>query len=210
VGQLVDRLDSLELSENTLLIFTSDNGPWLVMKENGGSAGLLRDGKGSCWEGGMREPTLVRWPGHIPAGQDNHQVATTLDIFPTLVELAGGSVPQDRSYDGENITALLTENAPKQNDAVYYYKGNQLYALRKGPWKAHFKSISFPYSQRIFVEYDTAQLYNLEHDPSEKYNIARDHADVLAELTMAKEAHESAVEIVPTRLTTKKQAAKSP
>ncbi|MEA1997576.1 MAG: sulfatase, partial [Gemmatimonadota bacterium] len=107
VGRINDTLDRLGLSENTLVMFTSDNGPWMIMNERGGTAGLLRGAKGDTWEGGMREPFVARWPGRLPAGVVSAGVASVLDFLPTCVELAGGRAPSDRPIDGIDMMPTL-------------------------------------------------------------------------------------------------------
>ena len=105
VGQVLDALRREGLDRKTLVFFTSDNGPWLTQGEAGGSAGLLRDGKGSTWEGGMREPGIAWWPGRVPAGVVTHELACTMDLFTTSLNLAGAEVPKDRLIDGLDISA---------------------------------------------------------------------------------------------------------
>src|SRR5205823_2317132 len=111
VGQVLDTVRALRLERRTLVIFTSDNGPWLTQGRNGGIAGPLRGGKGSTWEGGMREPTIAWWPGVIRAGAECDAVAANLDLLPTLVKLAGGGVPAERPIDGVDIGPLLRGEA---------------------------------------------------------------------------------------------------
>src|SRR6185295_4489016 len=112
-----------KLDKNTLVIFTSDNGPWLFRDLHGGSAGLLRDGKGSTFEGGMREPGIAWWPGHIPAGKVCHELACTMDLLPTAAHLAGAELPKDRDFAGIDITPLLTGNGTVERDVFCYYRG---------------------------------------------------------------------------------------
>ncbi len=100
-------MKNLGLAENTLVIFTSDNGPWITQNQNGGSAGLLRGAKGDTWEGGMREPFIAKWPGKIQAGTISMEVSSTLDFFPTIVKLAGGKLPDDRPIDGMDMMPVL-------------------------------------------------------------------------------------------------------
>ena len=107
VGQILGTLRDAKIADNTLVIFTSDNGPWLLRRLNGGSAGLLRDGKGSTWEGGMREPCIAWWPGKVPGGTTSQAIGSTLDLFPTIVKLAGGKLPTDRELDGFDLSQVL-------------------------------------------------------------------------------------------------------
>ena len=136
VGRVFDTLRELQLDENTLVVFTSDNGPWLIKGADGGSAGPLRGGKGSTWEGGVRVPTLAWWPGKIAPGSVCDAVAGTIDLLPTAVSLAGGTVPAEPVIDGRDISPLLfgkTNESPRE--AHYYFAGYNLQAVRQGPWK---------------------------------------------------------------------------
>jgi arylsulfatase A-like enzyme len=108
------------------------------MGETGGSAGLLREGKGSTWEGGMRVPGIAWWPGKIQSWSVCQDVACTMDLFTTFAKLGGAQVPQDREIDGKDITPLLLGSGKVERDVFCYYRGQQLYAARLGPWKAHF------------------------------------------------------------------------
>ena len=199
VGQVLQTLRDEGLDQNTIVWFSSDNGPWLIFDAQGGSAGLLRDGKGSTWEGGMREPTLAWWPGHIPAGTVSQDQGSTMDIYTTSIKLAAGTVPTDRVVDGVDLTPVLTQSGPGPRDEMVYYRGTKLMAIRKGPWKAHF--ITKPaYGREPFQEHDPPVLYQLEHDPSEKYNVAKDHPEVIKELKAAAEKHRKTVKPVPSQL----------
>ncbi len=180
VGQVLGALRELGLEKNTLVLFTSDNGPWLTQNEAGGSAGLLREGKGSAWEGGYRVPAIAWWPGVIEPSV-SRALASTLDIFPMAAELSGAALPTDRAFDGRSLLPLLTGRAETIRDVVYYYRGQDLYALRKGPWKAHFVSHS-GYGPEKPAAHEPPLLYNLEADPSEKYDVAAEHPDVLRAL----------------------------
>ncbi|WP_145220384.1 sulfatase family protein [Gimesia alba] len=199
VGQILQELKSQGLDQNTIVWFSSDNGPWLIFNQQGGSAGLLKDGKGSTWEGGMREPTLAWWPGHIPSGTVSQELGSTMDIFTTSIKLAGGKVPQDRVVDGVDLTPVLMNTGKGPREEMVYYRGTKLMAIRKGPWKAHF--ITKPaYGREPFKEHDPPVLYHLEHDPSEKYDISKDHPDVIKELKAAAEKHQKTVKPVPSQL----------
>lgn len=191
VGRVLDTLRELDLDKNTLVAFTSDNGPWLIFNEHGGSAGLLRDGKGSTWEGGMREPTLFWWPGTIPPGVVT-DIGSTLDLLPTCAKLAGAELPADLVLDGMDISPALLGTGKSPRDEMFFYRGVQLYAVRKGPFKAHF--ITRPaYGRGKPVRHDPPELYHLEHDPSEKYNVAEKHPEVIAEIRKLAEAHQAAM-----------------
>jgi len=137
VGEIVAALEETGVAGRTLIVFTSDNGPWLTFDTHGGSAGLLRDGKGSTWEGGQRVPTVMSWPGKLSPGVVR-EMGSTLDLLPTFVILAGGTPPQDRILDGHDLSPLLFGTGPSPRTEMYFYQGAQLYAVRKGPFKAHF------------------------------------------------------------------------
>lgn len=199
VGEILREIKAQGLDENTLVVFTSDNGPWLVMNEEGGSAGLLREGKGSTFEGGMREPAIFRWPGVIPAGKTQQSIATSMDLFPTALALAGGTLETDRVYDGQNILPILTGEPEAGHEIVYYYWGREVYAIRKGPWKAHFKT-HVPYRGQPHVTQDPPLLYHLEHDPSEKYDLAEENPDIIADLLAEVEKHTSSIDAPPSQL----------
>jgi arylsulfatase A len=133
---LLDTLNELNLSKNTLVIFTSDNGPWLIKGTNSGSAGPLRGGKGCTWEGGMREPTIAWWPGKIAPNTSVDAVAGTIDLLPTAVALAGGTVPDQPVIDGRDISPrLLGKTKISPRGVQYYFKAFDLEAVRQGRWK---------------------------------------------------------------------------
>jgi arylsulfatase A len=167
-GRVLDTLKKLKLDRNTLVLFTSDNGPWLAKGRDGGVAGPLRGGKGSTWEGGMREPTIAWWPGRIAAGSVCGAPVSEIDVLPTLVGLAGGTVPTDNKIDGKDIWPLLagqTKESP--HEALFYFNGNKLEAVRAGEWKLRIEG---------------NQLYNLDRDIGEKMNVAAQNPDVVARL----------------------------
>ncbi len=181
VGQVLNALRKHGLDKNTLVFFTSDNGPWLVKDLAGGSAGPLRDGKGSTWEGGMREPGIAWWPGKIKAGVVNSEIACSMDLFCTCLTLAKVPIPSDRIIDGVDMTPMLLGKGPSQRDLMIYYNGDELYAIRKGPYKAHF--ITFTgYSKEEPQKHEPPLLFHLPSDPGERFNVAAAHPDVIAEI----------------------------
>lgn len=190
VGQVVQALRSEGLDRRTLVIFSSDNGPWLIFNEHGGSAGLLREGKGSTFEGGMRMPGLFWWPGQIKAGVVTRDIASTMDVFTTCLQLAGTTIPGDRIIDGVDLTPLLTGKGPSPRTSMFFYRGTQLYAVRKGPFKAHFITRS-GYGVDKPQPHDPPLLYHLGADPSEKFDVAKDHADVIADIKKEMAAHQA-------------------
>ena len=137
IGQLIDALKQRKLDDNTIIIFTSDNGPWLPYGNHAGLTGGLREGKGTIWEGGVRMPCLMRWPGIIPAGSVCHEPAMTIDLLPTLARAIGADLPKLK-IDGADIIPLLKAEAgarsPHEAFAFYYHE-NQLQAVRSGSWK---------------------------------------------------------------------------
>jgi len=163
VGQILDTLRELKLAKKTLVIFTSDNG---------GARGCvnapLRGGKGSTWEGGMREPTVAWWPGSIRAGTVCDELATAMDLLPTFAALAGAELPPDRIMDGRDISPLLRGDpaAKSPHEAFFYYGGTNLRAVRSGPWKLHA----------------SGQLFNLDEDIGESRNVAAAHPDIVTRL----------------------------
>ena len=197
VGRILEGLRQEGLARNTLVFFTSDNGPWLTQKLNGGSAGLLRGGKGSTWEGGMREPCVAYWPGTIPAGRVSADLGATLDLLPTCLGLAGAPLPTDRVLDGYDLMPALTGQGQPQRDRMFFYQGAQLWAVRRGPWKAHLTSQDPAGKPQ---PNDPPLLFNLETDPSERQDVAEQHADVVAELVRLAEEHKAEVEPVPSQL----------
>ncbi len=171
-GQIIKTLKDLGIDENTLVIFTSDNGPWLSKGKNGGSAKPLRNGKFSTYEGGFRMPCIMRWAGKIPAGKTCRQVASTLDVLPTLASLAGTEAPGDRIIDGHDISKLLMSPTTGESptEAFYYYSGRgKLEAVRCGKWK-------------LRTAKNKPELYNLREDIGEKHNLADENPDLVEKL----------------------------
>lgn len=186
VGRVLGTLRELKLDRNTLVFFTSDNGPWLVKGADGGSAGPLRGGKGSTWEGGVRVPTLAWWPGRVAHGGACDTVAGTIDFLPTFVKLAGGAAPMDRKIDGKDISPLLfgqTKESP--HEARYYYSGYKLQAVRVGPWKLAIAPQPDGIGKggpSVPASLDKPRLYNLDTDIGERDDVAAAHHDVVSRL----------------------------
>lgn len=172
VGQIIDRLEDLGLIENTLIIFSSDNGPWLVMKEHGGSAGVLREGKQYTFDGGMRVPTLAMWKGKIQPNSVFDQLATQMDWFPTFAKLAGIQIPEGIKIDGEDISDVLLNSEKRKNDNYLFFDGALLQGYRQGDWKIKmpYKGYSGSKWKKGVAAHDTL-LFNLKHDPGEKVNL---------------------------------------
>jgi len=177
-GEILDTLAKLGLDEDTLVMFSSDNGPWLSQKEHGGSALPLRAGKGTTWEGGMREPGIFRWPGRIRAGRTCREIAATIDILPTFAALAGAQTPNDRIIDGRDISPLLFEdNARSPHDAFFYYWQYELHAVRSGKWK-----LVLEHTPRGSTEKVPQQLFDLEADIGETTDVSRQYPSVVNRL----------------------------
>ncbi len=202
VGQILGKLKSSGIDNDTLVMFTSDNGPWLAKKLHGGSAGLLRGGKGTSWEGGFREPFIARWPGKITAGTVSAAITSTLDIMPTCLSIAGAGPPKDRIIDGRDMSEVLRGSSDKCRELIFYYIGERLTAVRKGPWKAHLVSVpENPYGAKHGItEHEQPLLFQLEHDPSEKYDISAQYPEVVAELKREIEKHRATVKHVESQL----------
>lgn len=200
VGQVMDALQDTGLAQNTLVVFTSDNGPWKSFQQQGGSAGLLRDGKGSTWEGGMREPTIFWWPGRIKPDVIM-QPGSTLDLLPTFAAICGATLPSDRTLDGFDLSAVLLEGDDSPRRDMFYYHGEECFAVRSGMFKAHFKTKTSYTGQKQAVVHDPPLLFHLGHDPSEAYNIASNHPDIVKQLIDLKAQHEATIEPVPNQLT---------
>ncbi len=194
VGQIMKALEKNGLEKNTLVIFTSDNGPWLNFGNHAGSTGGLREGKGNSFEGGQREPCLMKWPGHIAAGTICNKLASTIDILPTLAAITNSPLP-GKKIDGVNILPLLLgdENANPRETFLYYYRKNSLEAVRKGTWK-----LVFAHPGRTYIGFKPGVdgfpgktnenfpfeegLYDLRRDPGERYDVKEYYPEVVAEL----------------------------
>ena len=164
VGEILDTLREEGVDNNTLVIFFSDNGPAI------GRAGPLKGRKGSTFEGGMREPTVIRWPGKIPAGKDNDQLMTAMDLLPTFGKLAGAKIPDERTIDGKDVWPVLAGEADSPHEMFFYHGGDVLKAVRSGPWKLHWN------------QGKPTQLYHLESDIGEKTNLLKSEPEVVKRL----------------------------
>jgi len=188
VGEVLATLRRLKLAENTLVIFTSDNGPWTGVVGEATTAGPLRGSKGSTWEGGVRVPTIAWWPGHVAAGSGCDAVAGTIDLLPTFVGLAGGTVPAEPVIDGRDMSALLTGSSQQSpRDAHHYFAGTGLQAVRRGPWKLAIAAQASGMGRKddsppIPASLDQPRLYNLDSDIGEQVDVADDHPAVVADL----------------------------
>jgi hypothetical protein len=184
-GRVLDTLRELKLDRRTLVVFTSDNGPWLIKGSDGGSAGPLRGGKGSTWEGGVRVPTVVWWPGNVAPGSVCDAVAGTIDLLPTCVTLAGGKVPAEPVIDGRDLSALLLGQAKQSpREAHYYFAGYSLQAVRQGPWKLAVAAQNEAKGRELPVDVkgNTPRLYDLDADIGERNNLADKQPEIVARL----------------------------
>ena len=195
VGEIPGTLKRCGIDDNTLVMFASDNGPWLSYGDHAGSAYPLREGKGTSWEGGTREPFIARWPGHIPAGKTCREMAMTIDLFPTIAKLIGAELPANK-IDGLDIWPLLSGKPRARNphEAYFFYYGrNELQAVRSGQWKlllphtyntlagrrGGHDGIPAKYQQEKLI---TAQLFDLRSDPTEEKDVAVQNPEVVQHL----------------------------
>ncbi|GAB3800460.1 sulfatase [Spirosoma humi] len=190
VGEVVNSLKKNGLDENTLVVFTSDNGPWLIFDLEGGSGGPLREGKGTTFEGGQRVPTVFSWPSKIKPGTVNNDLGLQLDIFPTFLKLAGeASLKPKNSLDGEDISAVLLGTGKRQGDEFTYYSNGQIEAFRKGDWKLHLPHATVTnYLNGQKSTADEPLLFNLKEDIGETKNLYAAHPEKVNELQRALEA----------------------
>ena len=196
VGEILQTLKDEGIDENTLVIFSSDNGPWTWFETLGGSAGLLRGGKSDVFEGGMRVPGIFWWPGHIKSGI-RHDIGSTIDLLPTLVDLAGGEIPADT--DGYSVKSTLLNGEDSARDVYFYYRGAKVFAVREGRYKAHF-ILKEGYGGNPGEVLASPLLFDLNADPSEKYDIAQSHPEVIARLTKLREDHAASIKPVENQL----------
>jgi arylsulfatase len=199
VGRVIDEVRRLGLERNTYVVFTSDNGPWIKQREEGGSAGPFRAGKTSSWEGAMRVPGVVWAPGRIAAGRSSSQMVALQDFLPTFAALAGATLPDDRIIDGIDLDAFLhgrSETSPREDFA--YYLWTHLQAVRQGQWKLHLPRPADPEWLRPLVpsEHNEPEdsgpiaeplLFDLASDYRERYNVAANHPEIVARLLEAAE-----------------------
>ncbi len=209
-GEIVDLLGELGLDQNTIVVYTSDNGPWsnhslpqytAAITEHAGSSGPLRGEKGTTWEGGIRVPTVMWGPGYIPAGSETAEVASTMDLLPTFINMAGADLPADRILDGRDIAPLMLgePGAKSPHEAFYYYRETHLDAVRSGPWKLVFPRPGLDESEwllskggaflgELLEPVQELSLYNLEADIGETTNVAADNPEVVERLTALADA----------------------
>ena len=182
VGVIIEKLKELELDDNTLVVFTSDNGPWFE-----GSSGQYRDRKGSSWDGGLRVPFIARWPSVIPAGSHSTEPAMNIDLLPTILDFADITPPDDRTIDGRSISGMLTAQQSSPHEFLYLFNRDRIAGVRMGQWKLVVESF---YRGAVLVSFDNPDsyyapnglLFDLEKDPSETYSYTREYPDIAEKL----------------------------
>ena len=195
-GRILETLNSLGLSRDTLAVFTSDNGPAMYKPVPRGSSGIFRGAKGDTWEGGMRVPFIAWRPGTLPAGKVSRAVGSVIDLFPACAGLAGVEIPKDRPYDGVDLMPVLAGEAIPER-TIYYYMNDEMRALRQGKWKLHFvvtryEGDSYHYG-RTEEKLKEPMLFDLEADPSEHYDVVKEHPDIVARLSSAANAYKEEI-----------------
>ena len=189
VGTVLEAIKENGLDARTLVVYTSDNGPWLSMKHHGGSAKPLRAGKFTTFEGGMRVPMIARWPGRIPAGSVSAEVAATFDLLPTFAKLAGGALPK-QTIDGKDISALLVAaDARSPHEAFYFYRGGKLQSVRQGKWKLHLGKPG-----RGKKKAAAPLLYDLSRDIGETKDVAGAEPQIVERILAAAKAYDDALQ----------------
>lgn len=218
VGQIMSAVRAAGALESTITFFSSDNGPWLIRALAGGSAGLLRDGKQTTWEGGVREPGFIAWPGTIEAGRVSSAVVATYDIFATVLKLVGVDEPSDRVIDGRDLSSvLLSAEAPSPHKCIFHWKGAHgmacpkdhpdcpgLWAVRCGAYKMHWVTMDSIGPQKFVPQFqDPPLIFQIENDPSEAYPLdaqSGEYRVARATIEAAASAHKASIEHVPNQM----------
>ncbi|HUV67940.1 MAG TPA: sulfatase [Sedimentisphaerales bacterium] len=218
-GRLLDVIDTLGLRDNTIVIFTTDNGPWNNMQEilrkkhNGaiawGSSGPLREGKGSTYEGGIRVPCIIRWPGHLSPGHISDAIFSTLDFLPTFATLTGYETPTDRIIDGVDQTDLLLGKSEKgAREDFYYFCRNEMHGVRKGKWKLILPNRKEFYGYVKDRGSKGIELYDLDSDVGEKRNLTQEYPEIVQQMLARAQAfrwpeqiHDNSIRLKPTKNT---------
>ncbi|MDA1121868.1 MAG: sulfatase [Bacteroidetes bacterium] len=190
VGQILKALEDLDITDNTIVMFSSDNGPWLAFRTHGGSAGPLRAGKGTTFEGGQRVPTIFWGPGYVKKGLIN-EMGSTLDVIKTFASIAGAQAPTDRKMDGFDLSPVLRNpSATSPRSEFFYWAFGELHAARLGPWKLHIKQRQpVHYGNEIDMEHP--ELYNVEEDISELHDRFEERPDMVATIQQLIEVHQN-------------------
>ncbi|MCH2201467.1 MAG: sulfatase [Fuerstiella sp.] len=199
IGRVLQTLRDEDLQDNTLVVFSSDNGPWLWFNGHGGSAGPLRAGKGTTFEGGQRVPTIFWWPGKIEAGSTVTQMGSTLDMMATLASLTGTTLPTDRKLDSCDLTPALLGFGDSPRESFYFWTRAKLHAVRSNAFKLHMHQRQ-PVDYGHEVHLQTPELYHVGHDVSEQFDIADKNPRIVQRLSRMFAAHESDIDPVPDQL----------
>jgi arylsulfatase len=195
VGEIMKTLEANGLTKNTLVIFTSDNGPWLTYGNHAGNTGGFREGKGSAWDGGVRVPCIMSWPGTLAAGSVCNNMVASMDLLPTMLSVCKAKMPE-KKIDGVSLWPLLSgvTNTNPRDEFVYYYDHNSLKGIRKGVWKLVFPCISQTYKRASAIGGDgwpgkyasdsvKLALYNLSTDPGETLDVKEKYPDIVMQLS---------------------------
>ena len=205
IGELLAKLDEHHIARKTLVIFSSDNGPWLAMRDWGGSASDLRGGKTSTFEGGHRVPAIARWPDRIPAGTESHGMATMMDWLPTLVAFAGARLPTDRTIDGRNLVAVLERTGERDPTPFFYLRlrsplddqHHETSAVRDGQWKLKLPQGGYPHLLEPLAKTEFYRhgllLFDLDADRGEQHDVSSDHPDLVARLSKEIDAFDASL-----------------
>ena len=201
-GEIMKALKTEGIDKNTLVVFTSDNGPWAIFGNQGGSPGLLKGSKGTSYEGGVRVPGIFWWPGTIEPKVIS-EMGSTLDLLPTIASLVNADLPKDRIYDGFNLSSVLKGSKTTARNEMIYYHNTEVFAARKGDFKLYFYSnnpLGYPENLEKLTKY---RLFNLAQDPSEKIDIIDQHPDIVKEIEELVAKHKKGVKPVKNQLETK-------
>lgn len=188
MGEIMKVLKEQNLDENTLVIFTSDNGPWIedVIGDHAGSAYPLKGNKMQTWEGGIRVPCIMRWKGHLPEGIESNELVTTMDFFPTFSELSGAEIPNNLTIDGRSFSDVILKGGKSEHEFFYYYAYTHLQAVRDKEWKLVLPRPAKPgymgWWARKIDAVDEVKLFHIKYDKEEKYNLADQYPDKVREL----------------------------
>ena len=196
IGNILQALKDLNIAENTFVIFTSDNGPWGWANVDGGSSGLLKGNKGSVYEGGYRVPAIAWMPGTIKKGTVSTALASTLDLYPTIIAMTGNEISNQEELDGLNIKNTFFKNEPIRHD-IHYYRQDTLIGIRHKQWKMYIKDPN-PWNDDL-TKKDMPVLYNIEHDPSEKYDVTSKNSDIVNRIVTLSKEHIQKVTKMPSQ-----------
>ncbi len=199
VGEITQRLEQLGLAENTLVVFTSDNGPWLLMGDHGGSAGPLANGKGTTFEGGMRVPGIFWWPGTIEPAKVTGVIGTAMDLFSTVLSIVGVTNDSEQPVvlDSVDLSPVLLGESMAGRDELPYYRQGELRAYRQGRYKIHFVTEGAYSMPPERTEHDPPLLFDVVADPGENNDLSAERPDLVRQLVAAAERHQNSFEPAP-------------